>query len=54
MVLFTILLVALALVAAALLILTGLVGTSVFLLFGDVIAFALIIIVLIKLFRKKK
>lgn len=54
MILFTILLVVLAMIAAVVLSITGLVGGSLLLVFGDVIVCALIIVLLVKLFGKKK
>lgn len=54
MVLFTILLIMLIALAAILLTITGVVGGATLLAFGDVIVCVFIIMLIIKLFRKKK
>lgn len=54
MILFTILLSILAIVAAVVLTFTGVIGGATLVIFGDVIAFVLIIMLLIKVFKKKK
>lgn len=54
MILFTILLIALATVATIMLVTAGAVGTTIFVVFGDVIVFAGIIWLIVKLCKKKK
>lgn len=54
MVLFTILLITLALLAAFVLVTAGVVGTATLVVFGDVIAFVLIIALIAKLIKRKK
>ena len=54
MILLTILLIVLTILATILLVTTGVVGTAVVVLFGDLIVFALAIWLIIKLFKKKK
>ena len=54
MILFTIILIALIVLAAILLTITGVLGGATLLAFGDVIVFVFIIMLIIKLFRKKK
>ena len=54
MILFTILLMALAVVATIVLTITGVVGGATLLVFGDVIVFVLIIMLIARLFKKKE
>jgi hypothetical protein len=54
MILFTILLIALAVLAVLLLVFTGVIGGATLLVFGDIIVFALIVMLIVKLFRKEK
>lgn len=54
MILFTILLITLVVLAAILLTITGVLGGATLLAFGDVIVCVLIIMLLVKLFRKKR
>ena len=54
MILLTILLTALAIVAAILLTFTGVIGGATLLVFGDVLVFVLIIMLIVKLFKRKK
>ena len=54
MILFTILLTMLAIAAAVLLTITGVIGGATFIVCGDIIVFVLIIMIIAKLFKKKK
>ena len=54
MILFTIVLMALALLAVIALTITGVVGGATLLVFGDVIVFVFIIMLIAKLFKRKK
>ena len=54
MLLFTILAIVLTIVAALVLVTTGVVGIATVLLFGDVIVFVLIIALIAKLIKRKK
>lgn len=54
MILFTILLIALGILAAIVLAITGVIGGATLLVFGDVIIFVAIMVLIIKLIKKMK
>ena len=54
MILFTILLTALAVVAAIVLTFTGVIGGATLLVFGDVVVFVFIVMLIVRIFKRKK
>lgn len=54
MILLTLLAIVLAVIAAVIVLTTGLVGGALAVVFGDVIVFGLVVMLIVKIFRKKK